>query len=58
MVSCGFFTILTRIVYTWTILVIVISIYPCKSMILAMKIIKIGQLSLKLWSFFKLKCIN
>ena len=51
--SCGFFTIFTLRIYSWTILVIMISIYTHESMILAKKIIKIGQLRLKLEPNFK-----
>ena len=57
-VFMGFFTISTLIFYAWTILVIIISMYPRENMILATKIIKIGQLRLKLWPFFKLKSVD
>ena len=43
-----FFIIFTLIFYAWTILVIIVSINTYESMILATKIIKIGQLRLKL----------
>ena len=57
-VFMGFFTISTLIFYAWTILVIIISMYPHENMILATKIIKIGQLRLKLWPFFNSKSVE
>ena len=53
----GLFTICTPEIFARTILVIMISIHTRESMTLATKIIKFDQLRLKLWSFFKLKCM-
>ena len=53
--SCGFFTIFTLRIYSWTILVIMISIYTHESITLATKIIKIGQWRHEMCPIFKSK---
>ena len=53
--SCGFFTIFTLRIYSWTILVIMISIYTRESITLATKIIKIGQWRHEMCPIFKSK---
>ena len=54
----SFFAIFNLIVKARTLLVIMVCIYTCESMILATKIIKISQLKLKVWTFFKPKSVE
>ena len=54
----GYLTIFPLKIYAWVILVIILSIHICESMILTTKIIKVGQLKLKVWTFSKSKSVE